>query len=455
MKLAVRIPLMSVMLAIVGMLLSGCGQTPQGIPPITMEHAQQLEATAPKNAVVEYNAVRSEFDGKDKEIAATALIRAAQFASSPRYAQGQVSKEALASSTAADRQKVDEVQTEGDTAAYAALKQLEQHYADTKVYQTENVPALRNRVEQSIDTRNSKMLSYKVVDGLVHLTGSIPAFSYWFALVLIAFFIKAVTFPLLLKTYKSQREMQRIQPILKAIQAKYKEKPDPAAMQSETMAAYKEHGVNPFASCLPSLVQIPVFMLMFRLIQAYEIHFTHGYFLWLNPATAAQGWAKQLGIAPNLAHLDVPILILYAASMYISMKLAPAPDPQMAAQQRQMSVMMTGMMIYWFWVTKWSSAFLLYYLVQNILSTWQQYVYIYKPNKLNAANNPPAAPTTSANRGGSASAANRGASAPKASPGVRDVTFVEEKAGEGAYRNGNNGSVTPSNRPRPKRKARR
>ena len=151
MKLAVRIPLMSVMLVMLGMLLSGCGQAPQGIPPITLEHAQQLETTAPKNAVVEYNAVRSEFDGKDKEMAATALIRAAQFASGPRYAQGQVSKETLTSNTAADRQKMDDVQTEGDTAAYAALKQLEQHYADTKVYQTENVPALRNQVEQSID----------------------------------------------------------------------------------------------------------------------------------------------------------------------------------------------------------------------------------------------------------------------------------------------------------------
>jgi YidC/Oxa1 family membrane protein insertase len=441
-KLAVRIPLVSVMLVMLGMMLSGCGQAPQGIPPITLEHARQLEVTDPKKAVVEYNAVRSEFDGKDKEMAATALVRAAQFASDPTlYVQGQVSKEVLAANTAESRQKIEDIRTEGDMAARMALKQLEQHYADTKVYQTTNVPVLLTQVEQSIDTRNSKTLSYKIVDSLVRLTGSFPVFSYWFALFLIAVFIKAVTFPLLLKTYKSQREMQRIQPILKSIQAKYKEKPDPAAMQSETMAAYKEHGVNPFASCLPSLVQIPVFMLMFRLIQAYEIHFAHGYFLWMNPTTAALPWAKQLGIAPNLAQLDVPILILYAASMYISMKLAPSPDPQMAAQQRQMSVMMTGMMIYWFWVTKWSSAFLLYYLVQNILSTWQQYVYIYKPNKLNAANNPPVAPTAS-----------RGPVAPKSSPGVRDVTFVEEKAGEGAYRNG---GATPSNRPRPKRKARR
>ena len=103
-------------------------------------------------------------------------------------------------------------------------------------------------------------------------------------------FIKAITFPLLLKTYKSQREMQKIQPVLKEIQTKYKG--DQTEIQTRTMAAYKEHGVNPFASCLPSLIQIPVFMLMFRLIQAYEIHFTHGHFLWINAVGSAfRYWA--------------------------------------------------------------------------------------------------------------------------------------------------------------------
>ena len=264
---------------------------------------------------------------------------------------------------------------------------------------------------------------------------------------MIAVFIKAVTFPLLLKTYKSQREMQKIQPILKEIQTKYKG--DQAEIQTRTMAAYKEHGVNPFASCLPSLVQIPIFMLMFRLIQAYEIHFTSGHFLWINPAMAHTAIGQRLGISPDLAHLDMPILIMYAASMYISMKLAPSPDPQMAAQQRQMSVMMTGMMIFWFIQTRWSSAFLLYYLVQNILSTWQQYVYIYKPNKLKAMDNPPGPPSASKSPL-PGSPASRTASGTKPSPGVRDVTFADEKPAPASAT-----TTSANNRPRPKRKTRR
>lgn len=433
--------MVSVLLVMLGM-LSGCAQGPQGIPPITLEHAKQLEATDPKKAVEEYMAVHSQFDGKDNETAAQALLDAAVFGSDgTRYilpAQREAAK------TPDTRQKLQDDILEGRTSARQALKQLEQHYPTSKAYLTASSAKMLESVEKSIDDTNSKTIQYKIVDFLVRLTGSHPDFSYWFALVLIAVFIKVVTFPLLLKTYKSQREMQKIQPILKEIQAKYKE--NPTEMQSKTMAAYKEHGVNPFASCLPSLVQIPIFWGMFALVRAYEIHFTNGHFLWINPAVAHSVIGQKLGISPDLAHLDMPILLLYAASMYISMKLAPSPDPQMAAQQRQMSVMMTGMMIYWFMVTKWSSAFLLYYLVQNILSTWQQYVYIYKPNKLNAANNPPVPPS-------SANPSAKGSGASTTSPGVRDVTFVEEKPGNGAYRA--DGSGASNNRPRPKRKTRR
>ena len=436
MKLSARNSLLSIMLVVLGLMLGGCGQGPQGVPPLTLEHARQLEATSPKQAVETYMAVRNEFDGKDNETSATALLRATQLASDPdRYVLP-------AQKATTNPQQLRELYIEGDTAARAAVKQLEQSYPATKAAELARNQDLLGHVERSLDDLNSHSTYYKVVDGLVKMTGSVPAFSYWFALVLIAIFIKVVTFPLLLKTYKSGREMQRVQPIIKKIQAEYKD--NPQELQMKTMAAYKEHGVSPFASCLPSLIQMPVFFLMFALIRAYEIHFQHGHFLWINPAVANSAIGHRLGIAPDLAHLDMPILILYAASMYISMKLAPSPDPQMAQQQKTMSVMMTGMMIYWFMVTKWASAFLLYYLVQNIISTWQQYKYMYKPNKLNALNNPPE-PLPPTNK-----------YTPKASPGVHDVTFVETKKDDAnGSRNGSAAPASKNNPPRPKRKTRR
>lgn len=81
--------------------------------------------------------------------------------------------------------------------------------------------------------------------------------------------IRTVMIPLFFKQINASRGMQMIQPELQAIQKKYKNKKDPAsreAMSRETMALYKKHGTNPFASCLPVLLQAPVFFALFRVL---------------------------------------------------------------------------------------------------------------------------------------------------------------------------------------------
>jgi YidC/Oxa1 family membrane protein insertase len=81
--------------------------------------------------------------------------------------------------------------------------------------------------------------------------------------------IRIVLIPLFVKQIKASRGMQLVQPEIKKIQAKYKGKTDPAsrqAMTQETMALYKETGTNPFASCLPILLQAPIFFALFRVL---------------------------------------------------------------------------------------------------------------------------------------------------------------------------------------------
>ena len=68
--------------------------------------------------------------------------------------------------------------------------------------------------------------------------------------------IRVLLAPLFVKQIRSQREMQRMQPLIKEVQRKYKG--DRQKISSETMALYKEHGVNPAAGCLPLLVQLPI-----------------------------------------------------------------------------------------------------------------------------------------------------------------------------------------------------
>ena len=91
-------------------------------------------------------------------------------------------------------------------------------------------------------------------------------FVYGTAIVLLTFITRAAILPLSIKQIRSMREMSAIQPQVKEIQEKYKD--DRQRMQREMMALYQEHGVNPFASCLPLLLQLPVFIALFNLLRS-------------------------------------------------------------------------------------------------------------------------------------------------------------------------------------------
>lgn len=81
--------------------------------------------------------------------------------------------------------------------------------------------------------------------------------------------VRILIMPLFFKQIRASRGMQLMQPELQALQAKYKGKKDRASqqkMQEEMMALYSKHGTNPFSSCLPILVQMPIFFALFRVL---------------------------------------------------------------------------------------------------------------------------------------------------------------------------------------------
>lgn len=229
-------------------------------------------------------------------------------------------------------------------------------------------------VEDELDRLNSSGWKYQVIDFLVRITGKHPAYSYALALILLAVIVKLLLLPLTKKQYMAMREMQRMQPLVKQLQEKYKG----AELQQKMMELYKEHGVNPFASCLPTLFMMPFLILVFQAIQEYEFAFSHGHFLWIGSSLAEQ----YKFIAPNLRRPDVPLLIIYVLTNYITMRMTPTTDPQQQQQQNTMAILMSGLFFYMFLTQGWSSAFTLYWLALNVISIWQQYVYVFKPAKM-------------------------------------------------------------------------
>lgn len=82
--------------------------------------------------------------------------------------------------------------------------------------------------------------------------------------------VRSALIPVTVRQIKSQRRMMELAPEMKKIQAKYKGKNDQfsrEAMSRETMALYKKHGTNPFSSCLPILIQMPVFFSLFYVLR--------------------------------------------------------------------------------------------------------------------------------------------------------------------------------------------
>lgn len=107
--------------------------------------------------------------------------------------------------------------------------------------------------------------------GLEPIFGSGPGPAWPLAIVGLTIVIRILIIPLFFRQIKASRGMQLMQPELQALQKKYKGKTDPVsrqAQQQEMMGLYKKHNTNPMASCLPLIVQMPIFFGLFRVLRA-------------------------------------------------------------------------------------------------------------------------------------------------------------------------------------------
>lgn len=185
--------------------------------------------------------------------------------------------------------------------------------------------------------------------------------SYGLAIVVVTIIIRLVLLPLNIKSLKSTRAMQDVQPKIKELQAKYSSKDanTQQKLQQETMKLFQEHGVNPLAGCLPIVVQMPILFAIYQAImRTYEIK-QHS-FLWF-----------QLGTP------DYILPLIAGAATFFQQKLTMAGSP--AANNPQMTIMlyvmpiMITVMAFFF-----PSALALYWVVGNIFMVVQTLL-IYKP----------------------------------------------------------------------------
>ena len=132
-----------------------------------------------------------------------------------------------------------------------------------------------------------------IFDPIYNFFGAILAFFYGIipnlgvAIILLTVLVMLLMFPLTAKQAKSMMEMQRAQPEIKKLQAKYKN--DRQKQNEEVMKFYQEHKINPLAGCLPLLVQMPIFLALFRVMREPYKHIPKGSDLYAAFCTSADG----------------------------------------------------------------------------------------------------------------------------------------------------------------------
>ena len=179
------------------------------------------------------------------------------------------------------------------------------------------------------------------------------------AIVLMTVVINMVLFPLKYRSFHQSLKMQKVMPEVKQIQDRYKKysmrDPRKQEMNKEVMAVYSREGVNPMGGCLPTVIQMPIWFALYRML---DVVFELRQAPWL-------GWVHDLSAKDP--YYILPILM--CITMYFMQKLTPMPttDP---AQQRMMNYMP---LLMGFMFLRLASGLVLYILSSNIVGTAQQW----------------------------------------------------------------------------------
>ncbi len=184
--------------------------------------------------------------------------------------------------------------------------------------------------------------------------------SYGIGIILLTLVIRGLMFPLYRAQLQSMKRMQEMQPELERLQERHKN--DKQRLAEEQMRIYREKGVNPMATCLPMLLQLPLLYAFYDMLEHFPYHsipHLSEAFLWL----------------PSLSKPDPYLVlpILGGVSTYWQTRISMSLQAGMAQQQMQfMTYLMPLFMFYIFW--RLPSGLAVYWFVSNVLTIGQQYL---------------------------------------------------------------------------------
>ena len=184
--------------------------------------------------------------------------------------------------------------------------------------------------------------------------------NYGIAIILITIFSKVLFYPLTVKSMRSMKAMQVLQPQVNALRSKYKS--DPQRLQRETLDLYRKYKVNPMGGCLPMVAQVPIFYALY-LALSVSVELQNAPFLCFGRFFGVDLWVCDLA-----SHDPTYILpVLMGVSMFVQQKMTPVMgDP------RQAKAMLIMPFVFTFMFLNLPSGLVLYWFVSNVLQVLQQ-----------------------------------------------------------------------------------
>lgn len=218
------------------------------------------------------------------------------------------------------------------------------------------------RLLQSIDSRLESLIDYWIVGALAKpMLKLLLWIQSWVgnwgaAIILLTLLIRSLVLPLYISSFKSMKAMQKIQPQMQDVRAKYAS--DPQKMNQEVMKLFKDNKVNPLGGCLPMLLQLPIFIALYRVLsQSIELYQAPFIF-----------WIHDLSLKDPFFVLPV----LMGISMFIQQKITPTSttDPMQQKVLLWMPVIFSGMML------TLPSGLTLYILISTVFGISQHYIFM-------------------------------------------------------------------------------
>jgi len=192
--------------------------------------------------------------------------------------------------------------------------------------------------------------------------------SWSWAIVLLTVVVRIILVPLTWRQIKSMRAMQALQPQLKALQEKYKN--DRQVLNQKVMEFYQQNNVSPFGSCLPLLLQLPVFLGLFYMLR------TAG-----RPGLDPGEWGRWAGVfvepqvgwlwIADITAFDIGLMFLYIASQFFA---SWQTARKTGGQQKVIAYVMPLVVGIFMYIYKWPAGLMIYWFTSNLWTIAQQFV---------------------------------------------------------------------------------